>query len=202
MGKKPSELYDSIYQNSLKSEGVKPVAVPPRRKINLKPAITIVAAAALIVGTVGVYNRVEYIRDQRGVNDFYKDSGYYAAIQDTIWDSIDDSGHKYGYNQDSLAGWVSRSENPDLALFSIYKAVRQRTDWDTTIWNMNEVTSRVHLGQDGSIGYESFQDYLTKKGFVDKDGKPDTDKYEKIMTERVLAEKTVNEVEQNNGVSK
>lgn len=202
MGKKPSELYDSIYQNSLKSEGVKSVAVPPRRKINLKPAITIVAAAALIVGTVGVYNRVEYIRDQRGVNDFYKDSGYYAAIQDTIWDSIDDGGHKYGYNQKDLAGWVSRSENPDLALFSIYKAVRQRTDLNTTIWNMNEVTSRVHLGQDGSIGYESFQDYLTKKGFVDKDGKPDTDKYEKIMTERVLAEKTVNEVEQNNGVSK
>lgn len=202
MGKKPSELYDSIYQNSLKSEGVKSVAVPPRRKINLKPAITIVAAAALIVGTVGVYNRVEYIRDQRGVNDFYKDSGYYAAIQDTIWDSIDDGGHKYGYNQNDLAGWVSRSENPDLALFSIYKAVRQRTDLNTTIWNMNEVTSRVHLGQDGSIGYESFQDYLTKKGFVDKDGKPDTDKYEKIMTERVLAEKTVNEVEQNNGVSK
>lgn len=202
MGKKPSELYDSIYQNSLKSEGVKSVAVPPRRKINLKPAITIVAAAALIVGTVGVYNRVEYIRDQRGVNDFYKDSGYYAAIQDTIWDSIDDGGHKYGYNQKDLAGWVSRSENPDLALFSIYKAVRQRTDLNTTIWNMNEVTSRVHLGQDGSIGYESFQDYLTKKGFVDEDGKPDTDKYEKIMTERVLAEKTVNEVEQNNGVSK
>ena len=112
MGKKPSELYDSIYQSSLKSEGVKPVAVPPRRKINLKPAITIVAAAALIVGTVGVYNRVEYIRDQRGVNDFYKDSGYYAAIQDTIWDSIDDGGHKYGYNQNDFGQTVITTGSP------------------------------------------------------------------------------------------
>lgn len=197
MVKKPTELYDSAYHNSLKSEGVKSIDMPPKKRINLKPAIIVLAAAALITGTVAVYNRIDYMNDQKKVNEFYTENGYYSTIQSTSWDKIGEKGYKYGFNQNNLADWVNESENPDLTLFSIYKGIKQNTQW-----NMNEVLSKVRLGQDGSVRYENFKDYLTQKGFVDKEGNPDVEQYEKVMTERVLAEKVINEVEQNNGISK
>lgn len=163
-----------------------------RFKFDLPTAFATLAAAAVIgSAALGIVNFADAVSDSNNVDNFFRNEGYYECIEDCRWERAGYHGFEYGYNHDYLANWADKSENPDIALFSFYLEVAQNRSY-----NMSEVVSRMD-----SIGdCSNFDEYLLQKGFVDSNGKASTDEYEKVMTERVMAEVEIKRISQNNGI--
>lgn len=200
----PEELYENAYRNSSKSEGVKRQKINRKKEVARAKAVLILASAVLITASIGAYRLIdkgiETAQIRTGIRDFYSqaeyydgEKSYYQVINGTMWDGMNEHGHVVGFNQTDLASFVEKSENKDVTLFSIFNRISQNT-----IWNMNEVISRTNWGE--GERYKDFNDYLTKKGFVDKKGEPSIEKYKEVMTERVLAEKSIKDTETNYGI--
>ncbi len=200
----PEQLYENAYRNSSKKEGVKRQKANRKRDAAIAKTILVVASAALITASIGTYRAIdkgiEKVQTRSAINEFYSQSeyydgekSYYQVINGTMWDGMNQYGHVVGFNQNDLSEFVEKSENKDISLFSIYCRISQNT-----IWNMNEVVSRTNFGE--GVRYEDFSDYLTKKGFVDKNGDPSIEKYREVMTKRVLAEKNIKDTETTYGV--
>lgn len=196
----PEEIRQNAFRNSTNVERRIPeVAYESRRKSTFKGAAIALATAALIVSSsVFVWDTIQDVNYKKSVREYFNEEGYYQSIEDCRWERVGDSGYEYGYNQSRLAEWASSSANPDVALFSIYNSISLNS-----MWNMNEVVSKMAV-QEGEevVRYQDFSDYLTRKGFVDKEGKPSTKEYEKVMTERVAAEKKIADIASNNGIRK
>lgn len=196
----PEEIRQNALRNSANSyRDIPEVDYSKRTKKFIQNTVIALCIAGVLVCSTALYNLLHGEYKASKASDFLDDQGYYEAIEDCRWDSYGENGRKYGYNQNQLAEWASKSENPDLALFSIYKHV----DYNVT-WNMNEVVSKMTWGEEGEekTYFKDFGDYLTKKGFVDKEGAPSVEKYEGVMTERVLAEKTITDIASSNGITK
>lgn len=196
--KKPQEINQIAYENSVKSENVKDTKKSKKRKRLVKKTVTVLAAAALITASVNfISNGIEKVQDRNAVDDFYSQEGYYECIDDCYWFTRGKDGNKSGYNQLNLASWAASEENPDLALYSIYRRIPENRTW-----NMDEVIGIMNRFNNNGETYSDFNDYLTKKGFVDKNGEASFEVYDKVMTERVLAEATINEIAVNNGIKR
>lgn len=192
----PSELHENAYRTSVKSEGIaKDTKKSNKVRSNFRKGFAVLAAAALIAGSVATTIFVENIQDNIAVNEYYSSEQYYDSIENCKWGQVIDGDYVYGYNQSKLAEWATNQENPDLALFSIYKKIDQNV-----IWNMNEVISKMGTYGETNESYDDFADYLIKKGFVDEEGNPSADEYKRIMTERVLAESTIKNTTDNYGI--
>lgn len=192
----PSELHENAYRTSVKSEGIaKDTKKSNKTRNNFRKGFAVLAAAALITGSVATTIWIENIQDNIEVNNYYSNEKYYDSIENYQWGKVIDGEYVYGYNQSKLAEWAAKQENPDLALFSIYKKIDQNV-----IWNMNEVISKMGTYGENNENYNDFADYLTKKGFVDENGNPSADEYKRIMTERVLAESTIKNTADNYGI--
>lgn len=200
----PEDIRQNALRNSTNVERQIPeVAYDNRRKSSFKSSVIALATAALIavssITTLFIWNTAQTVAQDRSVTEYFSEEGFYDSIENCRWERVGNSGYEYGYNQSRLAEWASSSNNPDVALFSIYGSV----PFSTREWNMNEVVSKVVVQEgEGQVRYQDFSDYLTCKGFVDKDGKPSTEVYEKVMTERVVAEKKISDIASSNGIRK
>lgn len=193
------EIGQNAYKTSVKSEGVaRPTKMSNKDKTSIRSGIIALAAAALVVGSVGWFGScISSYNDERAISDYFAEEGYYDAIDDCFWQKNGEKGFQFGYNQSDLAYWASQSDNPDLALYSIYSRISQNVTW-----NMDEVIRRMGNFGETDESYASFSDYLCKRGFVDRKGNISSKMYEEVMDERVLAEITIKQIAQSNGVQK
>lgn len=194
-GSRLSEGYERAQQSSVSSERVQPTPRKKTKTIKITKPLAILAAVAIVVTsslvTLGVTKGVEEVQETMAISEFCDDIGVNDALREASWGQNTKDGYIYGYNQNTLADYVSSHENPDMAVFALYSRISmEKTS------NMSEIVSRAF--DDCS----SWDDYLSKKGFVDKDGNPSNDVYKNVMTELVKADQTMEKVEQSHGIKR
>lgn len=103
------------------------------------------------------------------------------------------------YNERNVAIKMLAEEDLDLAIYGVYNAVS--SDDETRISEMNvimkEMSSVIANNPEYYSGfpqYNSFTEYLSKKGFVDELGNVYTGLYEKQMNDYALATSKLNSV--------
>ena len=192
---KLNEGYARSAKASIASEEVKPVSRKSSKRLTVSKPLLVLAAVGVVVCTtfahLGIDHVVDTIQTRQVVAEFREDIGANDALREASWHKVTKGGHIHGYNQHTLADYVSEQENPDMAIFGLYSSIStERTS------NMDAIVSRVF------DNCSSWSEYLTQRGFVDKDGNPSNEIYQDVMNERVMAEQTMNSVQENHGIKR
>ena len=191
--------YEDAYNSSVASSGV---AQPtPKENMTLTKAKTTLMAIACggmiavsAIGGIGISNLIEQRQNDIAVAQYFKEEGLNDVLKDAYWSTNNGNGLVHGYNLYTISDHIMSSENPDIVLFGFYNAIDTNKKE-----NMDQIVSMVSI--DG-VRHENTDEYFAARGFVDKDGNPSFKVYEDVMTERVLAEKTIQDTSSKHGISR
>lgn len=178
------EEYEKAYNNSVTSRG----RVKPTKKSNMTTStikkiactlavVTVIAATAW--SSVAIHNNIQTIKDENIVAEYYQEQGYNGVLNRETWRGID---NVYGYDHSGLARDIRSRENTDIAIFGYYQQINMSRKN-----NMDNIVSELTIEGTNEC-YKNFDDYLTRKGFVDEEGNPDVTIYKEKMTEIIKAD--------------
>lgn len=188
----PREMLENAYERSVKSENVRDTSLNRKTKSPIKNIIMVAVAAAVITATsVILTEAIDEFNEYNTIQNYCSEQGYYDSIGEYFWREYNDEGNiQHGYNQSGIAEWACSQEEPDIALYCFYNKVDQNKSW-----NMDEVVKNMAMFSNDGETYDSWNSYLTKKGYVDNEGNPSME----VMEDRIL-EKINKEKETSKGV--
>lgn len=187
--------YNRASNKSIASDTIKPLKKLFKNNKNLAKTAAILATTVIVASsvavTLGIEHIVEEVKEVKAVEAYCEENDIADMLRDSSWRYTSDNGFVYGYNQNTLADYVDASDNPDLTLFGFYHSIDMQKQS-----NLNEIVTRM----DGN--YDSWNDYLTKKGFVDKNGEPSNKVYRETMEQRILMDQELGKMEKNHGIKR
>ena len=153
---------------------------------------TIMAVSAFC--GIAVSNLIEDRQNDIIVAEYFEEEGLNDVLKDAYWSTNNGNGLVHGYNLYTISDYIMSSENPDIALFGFYNAIDTNKKA-----NMDQIIPMLSF--DG-IRHKNTDEYFAARGFADAKGNPSCEVYENVMTERVLAEKTIQDTNGKHGISR
>lgn len=192
------ELYERARKNSVGEEKkVRYVKMQRDAYIkNLKTTffagamIAILASAALAYGG---HTLSENLSDAKVVRQEISD---YSNLVNSETHRTNDNEH-YFYDTADIASKLTEDQNNiDKGIFGVYKNIGYNQG--NKIEQMNDVIDSMAFEQttsENKTQYDNFNDYVVSKGYIGKDGKADYDAYEKAMTQMIVNEHNIEELQ-------
>lgn len=173
-----------------------------RLKVAVVTSFLATAIAATSLG-IGLTNQFHQAQDRRTVTEELRT--YAQLVGNETHRTNDLQG--YWYDTFDIAKGVLKDEDMHRALYGVYKDIgynqaNKVEQTDDVIRNMKTIASSSSEQYGDKPVYDSFNDYLIKNNFVDKDGRPSTAVYEEKMDQYVLEQAKMNEVMQETGFKK
>lgn len=131
---------------------------------------------------------VDYFQKRQTISRVLEDS------HDKVVESTRLASNKvdFYYDVSSLIDYIQEDENeiPER-LYGVLSSIGFNKSY--TVDELNTIVSSVYKNEDGSETYTSFEDYLIKNDFVDKNGEASVDVYRDKMRDYIFAKEQYNE---------
>lgn len=195
------QLYNYAKQKSFTKEDSEIAVVDYHGKkkkydFGLIKKVTIAASAVVVAAAIGVGVVISNVVDK--VSEDSKDNQIIEMVLDEYEDIVNSETKRtqnndgYWYDSWGIANQVLESENPTLALYTVYKDIEK--GW-APHQNMDDVVQKVgtlvsadkeKYEAKGIQAYDSFDSYLIGIGCTDKDGKASTKEYDEKLRDYAL----------------
>lgn len=173
-----------------------------RLKVAVVTSFLATAIAATSIG-IGLTSQIHKAQDAMVVREELK--SYAQMVGEETHRTEKNDG--YWYDTYDIAFRVLEDEDIHKALYGVYKDIgynkqNKIEQTDDVITNMKKIVTYNQDTYGDKPVYDSFNDYLIKNNFVDKEGKPSTSVYEEKMNEYVLGQAKINNVLNETGIKK
>lgn len=161
------------------------------KKFLITASLVIACASSALTGVV--INTIDTIKDNQIVSEYIEP--YYAIVSNNTHRTVDNQ--NYWYDVSDIADELLSDKE---AFNEKFYAVYQRIGYNDSnkIKHLDQILSivdgRLSMNPepyDKFVGYDSFNDFLIANSFVDKEGKPSREAYEKHMNEYIIAKATM-----------
>jgi|GEM_PF-3456268 len=152
--------------------------------------IAVLATSALVYGGHAISKNLSESNIVR------EETSSYSQLVNKETHRTDDNQHYFYDTYDIASELTSDQENIDKGIYGVYMNIGYNEG--NKIEQMNDVISSVDFqkkAEETAQKFNNFNDYVVSKGFVDKDGKADYNAYEAAMTNMIVNEHNVNEMQ-------
>ncbi len=152
--------------------------------------IAVLATSALVYGGHVISENLSESKIVR------EETSSYSQLVNKETHRTDDNQHYFYDTYDIASELTSDQDNIDKGIYGVYMNIGYNEG--NKIEQMNDVISSVDFqkkAEEAAQKFNSFNDYVVSKGFVDKDGKADYNAYEAAMTNMIVNEHNANEMQ-------
>lgn len=167
------EIRELAERNSVLQEKVRVLRKRTRKsEKSYKNAVAII----ILLSTITALQLGYDIKDRRDNNKAV--NAYFAEVDDKVKDEWHPTANYKSiyYDLGDLIEYIKEvpDEIPER-LYGVTSHIGFNKSW--TVDDLDSIVIGVYKNEDGTSVYESFDDFLIKNEFVDKDGKPSTKEY-------------------------
>jgi hypothetical protein len=152
--------------------------------------IAVLATSAVVYGGQAISKNLSESKIVR------EETSSYSQLVNKETHRTDDNQHYFYDTYDIASELTSDQDNIDKGIYGVYMNIGYNEG--NKIEQMNDVISSVDFqkkAEEAAQKFNSFNDYVVSKGFVDKDGKADYNAYEAAMTNMIVNEHNANEMQ-------